>query len=108
MTMVKAKLFGKISVEFEENQMDKSELILSKSIVIQPKNFIGNLKIKLPESIDKLLAKQMKIKQLNWKKPNNITVKIPIEAPQLFAKVDKYMQLDEVVVFIKTDKKILK
>ena len=46
--ITKAKLFGKIPIELIENPADKKELILSKPIQIKPKDFIGNLKIKLP------------------------------------------------------------
>ncbi len=108
MKITKAKLFGKIDVEFKENPLDKKELTLAKIIVIKPKDFLGKLKIKLPESIDKLLNKQLKIKEIIWKKPSETTVKLPISAPKLFEKVENYMKLDEVSVVIKTDKKILK
>lgn len=105
--ITKAKLFGKIAVEFQENPLDKKELILSKPIVIQPKAFIGNLKIKLPKSIDNLLNKNLEINQLYWRKPNEISVKIPINTPKSFAKVEKYLHLESVSIIVKTDKKIL-
>lgn len=103
-----AKLFGKVEVEFEENPINKKELILSKPILMQPKDFIGNLKIKLPKSIDNLLNKQLEIKYLYWRKPNEVELKIPINLMSIFAKVENYLQLDEISVFIKTDKQILK
>lgn len=106
--ITKAKLFGKISVSFQENPMDKKELILSTPIVIQPKDFIRNLKLKLPQSIDKLLTKQLKINQLFWRKPNEVVVKIPINTPKSFVKVEKYLQLEALSIIVKTDKKILK
>lgn len=106
--ITKAKLFGKISVELVENTVDKRELVLLKPIQIKPKDFIGNLKIKLPESLNKLLDKQLEIKYLSWKKPKETTIKLPIKSLKLFAKVEKYMQLEEVSIIVKTKQHILK
>ncbi len=104
---MKAKLFKLIPITLLISNQNAEELKLEKPIKISAKDYLGNLKLKLPTFITNLLTKEITISNIIWRKPKETIIETEINLQPLFKKVENYIQLEKATLTIKTDSKII-
>lgn len=103
---MKAKLFKIIPILLQKSAVNPEELVLQEKIEVSAKDYLGNLKIKLPDSLLKLLSTKISIRNIIWTK-KQVTIETELNLQPIFKKVENYIQLDEASLIIKTDSKII-
>lgn len=105
---MKAKLFKFIPILLQKSTTDSSKFVLKQPVEIQAKNYLGNLKLKLPAFITNLLAKKLIIKNLIWtKKPNETIIETELNLQPIFKKVENYIKLEEATLTVTTDLEVI-
>lgn len=103
---MKAKLFKFIPITFKKSTENPEDFILENKVEISASDYLGNLKLKLPEFLLKLLSRKISIKNIVWSK-KEVTIETDLNLQPIFKKVNNYMQLEEATLIIKTDSKII-
>jgi hypothetical protein len=99
---MKAKLFKIIPILLQKSTVNPEEFTLQEKIEVSADKYLGNLKIKLPEFLLKLLSQKLVIKNINWSKQKT-TIETELNLEPIFEKVDDFIQFDNASLIIKTD-----
>jgi hypothetical protein len=103
---MKAKLFKIIPILLEQSAVNPNEFTLQEKVEVNASQYLGNLKVKLPAFLSKLLSTKIIIKNITWSK-SQTTIETELNLQPLFKKVENYIQLENASLIIKTDSKIV-